>query len=109
MSEIFRPLGDRVLVRPMKPKVREESLLDLGNSQEQEQVLRGDVIAARVNTVWVDSEKEMNIVRTVERADVKGGDVIGYAMYSGKEIKLNGETLLLLTEEEILGVFETQP
>ena len=95
MTEVFRPLGDRVLVRPVKSKPREESKLDLGNSAEPEQVLRGELVRGNL-TLMVGPSVVIS----------PAGTIIAYAPYSGKEVKINGETLLILTEEEILGVFE---
>jgi chaperonin GroES len=103
MTEVFRPLGDRVLVRPIKAKPREESRLDLGSSQEQEQLLRGEVVELPFHGVHASG-----LTVDVKLGCITSGSTIAYAMYSGKEIKLNGETLIILTEEEILGVFEQQ-
>lgn len=88
MTTRFRPLGERVLVRPIEAKPQEETKLILNDAHE-EQVLRGEVIA-------IPRPPTISLL----------GSIIAYAPYSGKELSINGEKLLILTEEEILGIFE---
>lgn len=93
MPETFRPLGDRVLVRPLKPKPKSDSLLDTGDAGKEDEVLRGEVVVI---------SKPL-----AEKIDFGPSPVtVCYAQYSGRAHKFDGEELLILTEEEILGVIE---
>lgn len=100
MTTRFIPLGERVLVRPIATKPQEETKLILNDAHE-EQVLRGEVIASR----YIKTEGK-NFAMEGPAGVPSSGEIIAYAPYSGKELSINGEKLLILTEEEILGIFE---
>lgn len=88
----FRPLDDRVLVRPLQP----------------EEVTRGGLI---IPDTAKEKPQEGRVVAvgTDENLQVKVGDRILYAKYAGTEIKLNGEEHIVINRNDILGVFEEQP
>jgi len=91
----IRPLQDRVVVRRLEEK---ESLRggivipDTAKEKPQE----GEVLA-------VGNGKVLNSGTRVPM-DVKVGDRILFGKYSGSEVKLDGEELLIMREEDILGV-----
>jgi chaperonin GroES len=93
MVSNFKPLGDRVLVKPM---AREEIsrggivLPDTVKEKPQE----GEVLAVGVGK---RSEKGEHIPM-----ELKVGDIVLYAKYGGTEIKLEGEDLIILRESDIL-------
>jgi chaperonin GroES len=89
----LEPLGDRIVVKPIK---REETtkggiiLPDTAKEKPQE----GEVIAAGPGRLTEDGKRiEM---------EVKKGDKVMYAKYAGTEIKLDDEELLILRESDVL-------
>jgi chaperonin GroES len=90
-------MGDRVVV---KPKGREETtksgivLPDTAGEKPQQ----GEVIAVGPGRV-LDSGKRADI-------DVRVGDVVLFAKYSGTEFKLDNDDLLVLNERDVLAVIE---
>ncbi|MGH9474747.1 MAG: co-chaperone GroES [Terriglobales bacterium] len=90
-----RPLHDRLLVKRIDDKetVRGGIIIpDTAKEKPQE----GEVIAVGKGKVTEEGK--------VLPLDVKEGDRILFGKYSGSEIKLDGEELLILREEEVLGV-----
>lgn len=94
----FKPWGDRVLVRPIQPAPKEGSLLDLGSTTGEQQVVYGEVLGDPPSR-GADAMNSPLGMRL-------HGKTIAYLIYSGKTIKMNGEELVLLAEEEILGLME---
>jgi chaperonin GroES len=93
----FRPLGDRVLVR----RVEEESktrggiiIPDTAKEKPQE----GEVIAVGPGG-RDDAGKRIDM-------DVKAGDRILFGKWSGTEVKIDGEDLIIMKESDILGLVE---
>jgi chaperonin GroES len=91
----FRPLGDRVLVK----RVEEESktaggiiIPDTAKEKPQE----GEVIAVGSGTL--NDKGKLNAL------DVKAGDRILFGKWSGTEVKIDGEDLLIMKESDVLGV-----
>ncbi len=94
MSKL-RPLHDRLLVK----RVEEEETVRGGiiiPDSAKEKPQEGKVIAVGKGKVTEDGK--------VLPMDVKEGDRILFGKYSGSEIKLEGDDLLILREEEVLGV-----
>ncbi len=90
-----RPLHDRLLVR----RIEEEETVRGGiiiPDSAKEKSQEGEVVAAGKGKVTEDGK--------VLPLDVKEGDRILFGKYSGNEIKLDGEELLILREDEVLGV-----
>ena len=91
----FRPLGDRVVVKPLpREEVTKTGLVIPDTAKEKPQ--QGKVIAVGKGKVEKDGK--------VTPLDVKEGDTVLFGKYSGQEIKLDGEEYLIMREEEILGV-----
>jgi len=91
MSTNFTPLGDRVLVEPAPAENKTASGIIIPDTAK-EKPLKGKVIAAGPG-------------KPDEAMTVKIGDEILFGQYSGTEIKLNGETLLIMRESDIYGIF----
>ena len=93
----FRPLHDRVLVRRV-----EEEETSIGGiiipDTVKEKPMEGEVIAVGPGA-RDDSGK-------VRQPDVKAGDRILFGKWSGTEIKMDGEELLIMKESDIMGVIE---
>ena len=91
----LRPLGDRVLVKPLGREETTKSGIVLPDTAK-EKPQQGKVISAGDGKVKDDGKRIP--------LDVKAGDTILFGKYSGQEIKLDGEEYLIMREEEILGV-----
>ena len=97
MSTKIRPLHDRVIVRRIEEgeQVRGGIIIpDTAKEKPQE----GEVVAAGEGKYKEDG--------TRQALDVRKGDRVLFGKYSGSEIKLDGEELLIMREDEILGVIE---
>ena len=97
MSTNITPLHDRVIVRRIEEgeQVRGGIIIpDTAKEKPQE----GEVVAAGQGKYKEDG--------TRQSLDVKTGDRVLFGKYSGSEIKLDGEELLIMREDEILGIIE---
>lgn len=95
-STTMRPLGDRVIVEPSdKDEVSSGGIFLPETAKEKPQ--EGKVIAAGPGR-W-DEEGKKRVAM-----DVKEGDVVLFAKYSGTEIKLGDKKLLILSEKDILAI-----
>ena len=93
----FRPLHDRVLVRRIEEdETTAGGIIIPDTAKEKPQ--EGEVIAAGSGTKAEDG--------TVTALDVKAGDLILFGKYSGNEVTIDGEELLIMEESDILGIIE---
>jgi len=91
----IRPLQDRIIVERLAPEEKSMGGIILpDNAQERPQ--RGRVVAVGKGKV-----REDGIVTPV---DVKEGDEILFGKYSGTEVKVEGSELLIMREDDVLGV-----
>jgi chaperonin GroES len=92
-----RPLHDRVIV-----KRKEEERLSPGGivipDTAKEKPIRGEVIAVGNGKILEDGR--------VRPLDVQVGDEVLFGKYSGTEVKVEGEELLVMREEDIMAVIE---
>ncbi|WP_274630834.1 co-chaperone GroES [Arvimicrobium flavum] len=93
----FRPLHDRVLVRRIEVDEKTAGGIIIPDTAK-EKPQEGEVIA-----VGPGARDEAG--KLVE-LDVKAGDRILFGKWSGTEIKLNGEDLLIMKESDVMGVIE---
>jgi chaperonin GroES len=91
MSVNFKPLADRVLVEPAPAEQKTASGIIIPDTAK-EKPLRGTVVAAG------SGKKD-------EPMSVKVGDSILYGQYAGTEIKIDGNTFLIMRESDIYGIF----
>ena len=93
----LRPLGDKILVKRVEAETKTKSGIVLPDSAK-EKPKRGTVIA-------VGEGKRLD---SGERApfNVKKGDEIIFTSYAGTEIKLDGDELLIMSEDDVLAVVE---
>ena len=90
------PLGDKVVLKQLEAEETTASGIVLpGNAQEKPQ--QAEVIAVGPGGVVDGKEVKMQ---------VKVGDKIIYSKYSGTEIKIDGETLIIVRQNEILAIVE---
>lgn len=92
-----RPLHDRILVRRMAEEEKTAGGLFIPDTAK-EKPQRGEIIACGKGRVTEDG-KTLPL-------EVKAGDKILFGKYSGTELKLNGEELLMMREEDILGIIQ---
>lgn len=91
------PLGDRVVVKPQGREETTKSGIVLPDTAK-EKPQRGTIVAAGPGRRDDDGDRIA--------LDVKVGDVVLFAKYSGTEFKLDDEDLLILAEKDILAVIE---
>lgn len=94
----FKPLHDRVLVRRVEQDVKTAGGIIIPDTA-QEKPMEGEIIAAGSGHKSEDGG--------VTALDVKAGDKVLFGKWSGTEIKLDGEDLLIMKESDILGIIET--
>jgi chaperonin GroES len=93
----IRPLHDRVLVRRENEETKTPGGIVLPNSA-QEKPMQGKVVATGKGKILNDG--------SVRSLDVKTNDTILFGKYSGTEVKVEGEELMMMREEDILAVVE---
>ena len=96
----FRPLHDRVVVRRLKAEEKTTGGIIIPDTAK-EKPMEGEVIAAGPGA----RDEAGKLVPL----DVKAGDRILFGKWSGTEVKLDGEELLIMKESDIMGIIEGQP
>ena len=93
----FRPLHDRVLVRRIDADEKTAGGIIIPDTAK-EKPQRGEIIAVGAGTRTEDGK--------LTPLDVKVGDEVLFGKWSGTEVKIDGEDLLIMKESDILGVVE---
>jgi chaperonin GroES len=93
----FRPLQDHVLIRRLESEDKTAGGIIIPDTAK-EKPQEGEVMAVGPGSRAEDG--------TVQPLDVKAGDRILFGKWSGSEIKLDGEELIIMKESDILGVLE---
>jgi chaperonin GroES len=96
----FRPLHDRVVVRRLEAEEKTAGGIIIPDTAK-EKPMEGEVIA-----VGPGARDEAGKLVPL---DVKDGDRILFGKWSGTEVKLDGEELLIMKESDIMGIVEGQP
>jgi chaperonin GroES len=98
MATTIKPLHDRVIIRRIEDTTDKTAggiyIPDSAKEKPQE----GEVVAAGEGKYKEDGSRQT--------LDVKQGDRVLFGKYSGSEIKIDGEELLIMREDEILGIIE---
>ncbi len=92
----FRPLGDRILIKRIKEEEKTKGGIIIPDTAK-EKPQEGKVIA-----VGKGKYEEGKLIPI----EVRVGDKILFGKYSGSEIKLEGEDLIIMREDDILGILE---
>ena len=92
----LRPLHDRVVIRRTEEERKSPGGIVIPDTAA-EKPIRGEVIAVGKGKILENGE--------VRPLDVKKGDKILFGKYSGTEVKVDGEELVLLREDDVLAVF----
>ncbi len=93
----IRPLHDRVIVRRLEEERKSAGGIVIPDTAK-EKPIQGEVIAVGSGKILEDGK--------VRPLDVKVGDKILFGKYSGTEVKVGDEELLVMREEDIMGVVE---
>ena len=94
-STNFRPLHDRVVVRRVESEAKTKGGIIIPDTAK-EKPQEGEIVAVGTGT----RDEAGKIIAL----DVKAGDRILFGKWSGTEVKLNGEDLLIMKEADIMGV-----
>jgi chaperonin GroES len=93
----IRPLHDRVIVRRMEEERKSAGGIVIPDSAT-EKPIQGEVLAVGNGKLLENGD--------IRPLDVKVGDRVLFGKYSGTEVKVSGEEVLVMKEEDIMGVIE---
>ncbi|CAN5235703.1 co-chaperone GroES [Caulobacter soli] len=93
----FRPLGDRVLVKRVEEETKTKGGIIIPDTAK-EKPQEGEVVAVGPGA--------RNDKGDVVALDLKAGDKILFGKWSGSEVKVDGQDLLIMKESDVLGVIE---
>ena len=93
----FRPLHDRVLLRRLEEEDKTAGGIIIPDTAK-EKPMQGEIIAVGSGARGDDG--------TVTPLDVKAGDKVLFGKWSGTEVKIDGEELLIMKESDIMGIVE---
>ena len=96
----FRPLHDRVLVRRLEQEEKTAGGIIIPDTAK-EKPMEGEIIAAGPGARGEDG--------TLHPLDVKVGDRVLFGKWSGTEVKVDGEDLMIMKESDIMGIIEGKP
>ncbi len=93
----IRPLHDRVIVKRMEEERTSPGGIVIPDTAAEKPV-QGEVVAVGKGKLLENGD--------IRPLDVKAGDRVLFGKYSGTEVKLDGKELLVMREEDIMGVVE---
>ena len=93
----FRPLHDRVVVRRVEQEEKTAGGIIIPDTAK-EKPMEGEVVAVGPGSRSEDGK--------VHPLDVKPGDRVLFGKWSGTEVKIDGEDLIIMKESDIMGVIE---
>ena len=93
----FRPLGDRVLVRRVEEEAKSKGGIIIPDTAK-EKPMEGEVVAAGPGARGEDGK--------IQPMDVRAGDRVLFGKWSGTEVKLDGEEMIIMKESDIMGVID---
>ncbi len=92
----FQPLGDRIIIKPLEPETKTRGGIVLPDTAK-EKPQEGKVVAVGKGKLLDNG--------TVQKPEVKEGDIVLYGKYSGTEVTTkDGEEYLIVREEDILAI-----
>jgi chaperonin GroES len=92
----IQPLGDRVLIKPIAKDITTKSGIVLPETVEKEKAEKGEVLAVGPGRVLDNGN--------LAPMSVKVGNKVMFKKYSPDEIKVDGEELLIISEQDILAI-----
>jgi chaperonin GroES len=93
----IRPLHDRVVVRRLPEELKTAGGIVIPDSAA-EKPMQGEVIAVGAGKVLESGD--------VRALAVKAGDIVLFGKYSGTEVKVNGHEMVVMREDDIMGIVE---
>jgi chaperonin GroES len=93
----IRPLHDRVIVQRVKEEEKTKGGIIIPDTAKEKPV-EGKVVAVGNGKILEDGK--------VRKLEVKKGDRVLFGKYSGQEVKVDGEELVILREDDIVGIVE---
>jgi chaperonin GroES len=93
----IRPLHDRVIIRRMEEERTSPGGIVIPDSAT-EKPIKGEVIAVGKGKITDSGD--------IRALDLKAGDTVLFGKYSGTEVKVDGEELLVMKEDEVMAVIE---
>ncbi|MCP4328857.1 MAG: co-chaperone GroES [Alphaproteobacteria bacterium] len=93
----FRPLHDRVVVKALDAEERTAGGIIIPDTA-QEKPMQGKIVAVGPGARGDDGK--------LVKPDVKKGDVILYGKWSGTEVKIDGDDMLIMKESDIMGIIQ---
>jgi chaperonin GroES len=93
----FRPLHDRVLIRRVEAEEKTTGGIIIPDTA-REKPMEGEVVAVGPGARGEDGK--------VQPLDVKAGDRVLFGKWSGTEVKLDGEDLMIMKESDIMGILD---
>jgi chaperonin GroES len=93
----FRPLHDRVVVRRLNAEEKTAGGIIIPDTAK-EKPMEGEIVAAGPGA--------RNEQGQIQALDVKAGDRVLFGKWSGTEVKIDGEELLIMKESDIMGIIE---
>ena len=91
----FKPLHDRILVKRLEDSEKTKGGIIIPDTAK-EKPSEGEIVA--VGPGALNSEGKRNPI------DVKAGDKILFSKYSGDEVKIDGQDLIIIKEEDVIGI-----
>ena len=95
----FRPLGDRVLIKRVEEEAKTKGGIIIPDTAK-EKPQEGEVVA-----VGPGARDESGKLIPI---DLKAGDLVLFGKWSGSEVKIDGQDLLIMKESDIMGVLERE-
>ena len=96
----FRPLHDRVVVRRLEEEEKTAGGIIIPDTAK-EKPQEGEVVA-----VGPGARDEKGVIQPL---DLKAGDRVLFGKWSGTEVKIDGEELMIMKESDVMGVIEGKP
>jgi chaperonin GroES len=93
----FRPLHDRVLIRRVESEEKTAGGIIIPDTAK-EKPMEGEVVAAGPGARGEDGK--------LQPMDLRSGDRVLFGKWSGSEVKLDGEELIIMKESDVMGVIE---
>ena len=93
----FRPLHDRVLIRRVEAEEKTTGGIIIPDTAK-EKPMEGEVVAVGPGARGEDGK--------IQTLDVKAGDRVLFGKWSGTEVKLDGEDLIIMKESDIMGILD---
>ena len=97
MSVKIRPLHDRVVIERLEEERKTPGGIVIPDNATEKPV-RGKVVAVGVGKILDNGD--------VRSLDVKTGDIVLFGKYAGTEVKIEGKELVVMREDDIMGIIE---